>query len=82
MKFHIFMYAYVCLNPVTVFKLGLFKILNKIFVHIPQMLFVSNLRQVGGFLWVPWFSSTNKNDCHKIPEILLKVVLNTKTLTP
>ena len=35
-----------------------------------------------------WFSpgtllsSTNKTDCHDIAEILLKVVLNTKSLTP
>jgi hypothetical protein len=27
-------------------------------------------------------SSTNKTDCHEIIEILLKVVLNTITLTP
>jgi hypothetical protein len=36
--------------------------------------FVSDLRQVGGFLWV---SSTNKTDCHGMAEILLKVALNT-----
>ena len=36
--------------------------------------FVSDLQQVGGFLR---FSSTNKNDCHDIIEILLKVALNT-----
>jgi hypothetical protein len=28
------------------------------------------------------FSSTNKTDCHDITEILLKVALNTMTLTP
>jgi hypothetical protein len=38
----------------------------------------SELRQVGGFLQV---SSTNKADCHDITEILLKVALNTITLT-
>jgi hypothetical protein len=27
-------------------------------------------------------SSTNKTDCHEIPEIVLKVTLNTITLTP
>jgi hypothetical protein len=27
-------------------------------------------------------SSTNKTDCHNIAEILLKVVLNTITITP
>jgi hypothetical protein len=40
--------------------------------------FVSDLRQVGGFLW---FSSTNKTDSHDITEILLKVVLNTISLS-
>jgi hypothetical protein len=37
-------------------------------------MFVSDLRQVGGFLPV---SSTNKTDRHDITEILLKVALNT-----
>ena len=40
--------------------------------------FVSDLRQVGGFLQVlrfPPVSSTNKTDRHDIAEILLKVVL-------
>jgi len=41
------------------------------------MKFVSDLRQVGGFLW---FSSTNKTDRHDITEILLKVALNSTTL--
>jgi hypothetical protein len=40
--------------------------------------FVSNLRQISGFLWV---SSTNKTDRHDINEIWLKVVLNIITLT-
>ena len=41
--------------------------------------FVSDLRQVSGFLWVlhTWLSSTNKTDCHNITETLLKVALNT-----
>jgi hypothetical protein len=39
--------------------------------------FVSDLRQVGGFLPV---SSINKTDRHGIAEILLKVALNTITL--
>ena len=39
--------------------------------------FVSDLRQVGGFLLVLPISSTNQTDCHDIAEILLKVVLNT-----
>ena len=41
--------------------------------------FVSDLRQVYGFLWV---SSTNNTGCHDITEILLKVTLNAMTLTP
>jgi hypothetical protein len=39
--------------------------------------FVSDLRQVSGFLRVLWVSTTNKTDCHNITEILLKVALNT-----
>ena len=38
--------------------------------------FVSDWRQVGGFLQVP-VSPTNKTDRHDITEILLKVALNT-----
>ena len=43
--------------------------------------FVSDLRQVGGFLLVPRFPPPMKTDCHDIPEILLKVTVNTLTLT-
>jgi hypothetical protein len=43
--------------------------------------FVSDLWQVGGFLRVLRVSSTNKTDRHDITEILLKVALNTITLT-
>jgi hypothetical protein len=43
--------------------------------------FVSDLRQIGGFCPGTPVSSTNKTDCHAITEILLKVVLNTITLT-
>ena len=39
--------------------------------------FVSDLRQVGGFLWVLRFPPWNKTERHDITEILLKVVLNT-----
>ena len=39
--------------------------------------FVSDLRQVGGFLWVLRFHPLSKTDRHDITEILLKVVLNT-----
>ena len=42
--------------------------------------FVSNLQQVGGFLWVLRFSSSNKTDRHGVTEILLKVVLSTLSL--
>jgi hypothetical protein len=42
--------------------------------------FVSELRQVGGFLWV-LVSSTDKTDRHDITEILLKAALNTITIT-
>jgi hypothetical protein len=42
--------------------------------------FVTDLRQVCGFLLVTPVSSTNKTDHHNITEILLKVVLNTITL--
>jgi hypothetical protein len=43
--------------------------------------FVSDLRQVGRFSLCTPVSSTNKTDCHNITEILLKVALNTITLT-
>ena len=43
--------------------------------------FVSDLRQVSGFLGTP-VSSTNKTDLHDITEILLKVMLNTITPNP
>ena len=43
--------------------------------------FVSDLRQVGGFFPGTPVSSTNKIDHHDITEILLKVALNTLTLT-
>jgi hypothetical protein len=39
--------------------------------------FVSDLRQVGGFLRALRFPSTNKTDRHDMAEILLKVALNT-----
>jgi len=39
--------------------------------------FVSDLRQVGGFLRVIHVSSTNKTDRNNITEIMLKVALNT-----
>jgi hypothetical protein len=39
--------------------------------------FVSDLRQVSGFLWILRFHPLSKTDRHDITEILLKVVLNT-----
>jgi hypothetical protein len=39
------------------------------------------LQQVGGFSRYTPVSSTNKTDLHVITEILLKVALNTITLT-
>jgi hypothetical protein len=39
--------------------------------------FDSDLRQVGGFLWVLRFTSNDKTDCHNINEILLQVPLIT-----
>jgi hypothetical protein len=44
--------------------------------------FVSDLRQVGSFFPGPPVSSTNKIERHDIAEILLKVAINTITLTP
>ena len=41
------------------------------------ILFVSDLRQVGGFLQVLWFPPPKITDHHDITEILLKVALNT-----
>jgi hypothetical protein len=38
--------------------------------------FVSDLKQVGGFLRFSPVSSTNKTDRHDMAEILLKVALN------
>ena len=45
------------------------------------MKFVSDLRQVGGFLQVLQFLPRNKTERHDITEILLKVELNTIALT-
>ena len=43
--------------------------------------FVSDFRQVGGFLLVLQFPPPIKTDCHNITEILLKMALDTITLT-
>jgi len=44
--------------------------------------FVSDLRQDSGFSPGIPVSSTNKTDRHNMTEILLKLALNTLTLTP
>ena len=46
------------------------------------IMFVSDLRQVGGFLRALPLTPINKTDLHDKTQILLKVVLNTITLTP
>jgi spore coat protein CotF len=43
--------------------------------------YVIDMRQVSGFFHSTPVSPTNKTDCHNIIEILLKVVLNTITIT-
>ena len=43
--------------------------------------FVRDIRQIGGFLRVLPFSTSNKTDCHYLAEILAKVALNTITLS-
>jgi homoserine acetyltransferase len=51
--------------------------------HLKHVIkFVSDMRHVGRFSPGSLISSTNKTDYHDITEILLKVVLNTITLTP
>ena len=49
-------------------------------IHYYLLTFVSNLRQVGDFSDTP-VSFTNKTDRHDITELLLKMALNTITLT-
>jgi hypothetical protein len=59
------------------------RLLEHLTLSFPQhyaIKFVSNLRQVGGFLPGTPVSSTNKTDRHDIPGILLKVALNIITL--
>jgi hypothetical protein len=43
-----------------------------------EVKFVSDLRQVGGFLWILRLPSLNKSDRYNIAKILLKVALKTK----
>ena len=63
--------------PLTLFKPRSGKVY---FIQHYVIKFISDLRHVDGFLWVLRY--TNKTDYHDITEILLKVALNTVTLTP
>ena len=57
-------------------------------IQLYVMKYVSDLRQIGGFLWVLRFppgtlvSLTNKVNHHDIAEILLEGAFNIITLTP
>ena len=42
--------------------------------------FINDMQQIGGFSPGTPVSSTNKTDCHDIPEILLKVALSNITI--
>jgi hypothetical protein len=64
-----------CLSPL---KLWVWIVLMVRCTRYNIIKFVSDLWQVGGFLRFP---SPKKTDCHDITEILLKVALNTITLT-
>ena len=45
------------------------KVVSSNLIHGDVIKFVSDLRQVGGFLGILRFSSTNKTDRHDITEI-------------
>ena len=69
--------------PITTKAVSSNPIHGKVYsMHHYVIKFVSDLQQVCGFS--PGFpvSNTIKTDCHDITEILLKVALNTITLTP
>ena len=53
---------------------------RNIILALRAIKFVSDLRQVSGFLGVLRFPPPIKTDRHDITEILLKVALNTITL--
>ena len=57
-----------------------FTILHIVYIKHYVIKFVSDLRQVGGFLRVLTVSFTKEADHHDIAEILLKVALNTISL--
>ena len=50
-------------------------------IQLYAIKFVSDLWQICGFLHVLRFHPSNKTDLHELTEILLKVALNTITLT-
>ena len=43
-------------------------------------MFISDLWQVSGLLWVLRLPPTNKTDCHDVTGLLLNVALNTITI--
>jgi hypothetical protein len=55
--------------------------MTEIILLYSKVAFVSDLRQVGGFLWELRFPPPIKLTANDITEILLKVALNTITLT-
>ena len=69
-----YLQLYVHLVPITTKVVSSNPIHDKVYsIQHYTIKFVSDLRQVCGFLWF----STNKTDHHNITEILLKVALNT-----
>ena len=62
--------------PITTKVVSLNPVHGKVYLIQHYVIkYVSDLRQVGDFLRVLWFS-TNKTDRHDITEILLKVAFN------
>jgi hypothetical protein len=63
--------------PITTKVVGSNPVLGEVYsIQHYVIKFVSDLRQVSGFLLTP-VSSTNKTDCHHKDEILLKVAFST-----
>jgi hypothetical protein len=77
--YHIMLYrAYLAMNRVRIHNLV---VIGTACTGSSKTTTDSDLRQVCAFLRVLRFHSTNKTDRHDIAEILLKVALNTITLT-
>ena len=75
-------YIYICNHlPITTDVVGLTPAKGEDPVQHYVIQFVSDLRQVSGFLRVLMVSSTNKTDLHDKTEILLKVAFNTNQPT-